>query len=230
MKYSSFFTKLLKEQNLPSGGNSRVHEDDPSAAMDGFLDQDTNPDEFLTQGIQDTFAAVQSHFNKKMSDFASTLSPEAVKTMPLGQLREKLGDVFKFVNKINIYSNGKIDQISQDPYAIMAAFLASEPTKMAAFEDLHSNLDEFQGAIQDLEGQLSSLKGQIDDFVSDVEDIDAENAASQIQPQRSAPSGSGTPQNDSMTRGNPQSTGPSSLGMSYSESRRHRKHRRPIRG
>ena len=230
MKYSSFFTKLLKEQNLPSGGNSRVHEDDPSAAMDGFLDQDTNPDEFLTQGIQDTFTAVQSHFNKKMSDFASTLSPEAVNDMPLKDLSKQLGDVFNFVNKINIYSKGKIDQISQDPYAIMAAFLASDITKMEAFKVLHDNLEEFQGAVQDLEGQLSSLKGQIDDFVGDVEDIDAENAASQIQPQRSAPGGSGAPQNDSMTRGNPQAGGSSSLGMSYSESRRHRKHRRPIRG
>jgi outer membrane murein-binding lipoprotein Lpp len=167
-----------------------------------------------------------------MSEFASTLSPEAVKQMPMGQLREKLGNVFKFVNKINIYSNGKIDQISQDPYAIMAAFLASEPTKMAAFEELHSNLDEFQSAVQELEGQLASLKGQIDDFVSDVEEIDAEEAQENLGSFQGG--GSGAPQNDNMMRGNPQSAGSggANLGMSYSESVRHKRSRkhRMIRG
>jgi len=231
MKYSQFFTKLLLEQDLPNGGNSRTHAEDPNA-LEGFLDQGTDSDEFLTQGIQDTFTAVQKHFNSKMSEFASTLSPEAVKQMPMGQLREKLGNVFKFVNKINIYSNGKIDQISQDPYAIMAAFLASEPTKMAAFEELHSNLEEFQNAVQELEGQLASLKGQIDDFVADVEEIDAEEAQENISAFQGG--GSGAPQNDNMTRGNPQSAGSggANLGMSYAESvrrKRARKHRM-IRG
>jgi len=225
MKYSQFFSKVLLEQApLPGDSSSRTYDDAPDA-MNNFLDNDTDPDQFLTQGIQQTFDAVQSHFNKKMSEFASTLSPEAIKQMPLGQLREKISDVFKFTNKIQIYSKGKIEQISQDPYAIMAAFLASEPTKMAAFEDLHGNLDDFQQATQDLEGQLASLKGQIDDFVADVEEIDAEQAAGQIEGQMGA-SDQAPMGRDNMSRGNPSSAGPSSLGMSFSESRKRK--RRPI--
>jgi uncharacterized protein YukE len=149
--------------------------------MNSFLDKDTDPDAFLRDGIQQTFDAVQQHFNTKMTEFANTLAPEAIKVMPLGKLRESIGDVYKFVNKIQVYSKGKIEQISQDPYAIMAAFLASEPTKMSAFEELHGNLDEFQSAIQELEGQLASLKGQIDDFVSEVEDIDSDEAAASMR-------------------------------------------------
>jgi uncharacterized protein YukE len=212
MKYSQFFSKVLLEQDLPHDPSSRTYDDSPDA-MNNFLDNDTDPDQFLTQGIQQTFDAVQSHFNKKMSEFASTLSPEAIKQMPLGELRQTISDVFKFTNKIQIYSKGKIEQISQDPYAIMAAFLASEPTKMAAFEELHGNLEDFQNATQELEGQLAMLKGQIDDFVSEVEGIDAEEAAGQIEGQMGvsdqAPMG-----RDNMSRGNP-----ASLGMSYSESR-----------
>ncbi len=216
MKYSQFFNKLLLEQDLPGDSSARTYQDDPNQGLDSFLDNDTDPDQFLTQGIQQTFDAVQSHFNTKMSEFASTLSPDAIKNMPLGQLREKISDVFKLTNKIQIYSKGKIEQISQDPYAIMAAFLASEPTKMAAFEDLHGNLEEFQQATQDLEGQLASLKGQIDDFISDVEEIDAEQAAGQIEGQMgmSQPSASRAPE-------------PSS-GMRYAESRKRK--RRPLRG
>lgn len=229
MKYPNFFNKLLLEQDLPEDNSSRVY-DTPPSDLGGFLDTDTDPDKLLTQGMQDTFNAIQQRFSSQMTNFANTLSPEAVESMPLGELRKKVGEVFKFVNKIQIYSKGKIEQISEDPYAVMAAFLASEPTKISAFADLHKNLDEFQTAIQDIEGQLSSLKGQIDDFVSDVEDIDAENAAMKSSP-RQSDAGSGYSTGDNGMRGQPQSTGPSS-GMSYQESRQRRSkhHRRPVRG
>jgi uncharacterized protein YukE len=193
MTYNDYFKSVLLEAfepsaspTTPAGTPKRPRHEDASGAMNSILDKDTNPDEFLRDGIQQTFDAVQEHFNTKMTEFANTLSPEAVKSMPLGELRESIGDVYKFVNKIQIYSKGKIEQISQDPYAIMAAFLASDPTRMAAFADLHGNLDEFQGAIQELESQLGSLKGQIDDFVSEVEEIDAEDAAYDIRKGQSA--------------------------------------------
>lgn len=230
MKYNQFFNKLLLEQELPGGDSSRVH-DTPPSDLGGFLDKDTDPDKLLTQGMQDTFNAIQQRFSSQMTDFANTLAPEAVDSMPLGELHEKIGEVFKFVNRIQIYSKGKIEQISEDPYAVMAAFLASEPTKIAAFEDLHKNLEEFQDAIQELEGQLAALKGQIDDFVADVEDIDAENAAQQVSTGSGAAAGSGYSTGDNGMRGQPQAPG-TSAGMSYQESRKRRSkhHRRPIRG
>lgn len=193
MNYKDLFNSVLLEFSSPPSGmadtrtpngtprTARPRYDDPDGAISSVLDKDTDPDAFLSDGIKQTFDAVQDHFNTKMTNFANTLSPEAVKTMAMGQLKDRISDVFKFVNKINVYAGGKIDQISQDPYAIMAAFLASEPTKMSAFEELHSNLDDFQSALTEIEGQLSALKGKIDDFVADVEEIDAESAAQNIE-------------------------------------------------
>lgn len=211
MNFKDYFKSVLLEQvpggpslqgksNTTPSGVPRVDRpryEDSTNGIDPFLDDDTDPDQFLTDGIKQTFDAVQTHFNTKMTEFADSLSPENISTLSLGELRKSIGDVFKFVNKIQIYSKGKIEQISEDPYAIMAAFLASEPTKMAAFEDLHSNLDEFQTSIQEVESGLASLKGQIDDFVADVEQIDAEDAASSMdqsmQQNQPAQGGAGLP-------------------------------------
>jgi hypothetical protein len=209
MNYRDYFKSVLLEFNAPASSPSttpagtpkrseRPRYDDPSGSMNSFLDDDTNPDDFLRDGIRQTFDAVQGHFNERMTEFANTLAPEAIKSMPLGELRQVVGDVYKFVNKVEVYTGAKIDQISQDPHAIMAAFLASDPTRMDAFMELHKNLDEFQGAIQELESKLASLKGQIDDFVSDVEEIDADEAAEQIaqgqqaQTSPTRPTGQGT--------------------------------------
>lgn len=201
MNYNDLFKSVLLEfsapasaslSTTPAGTPKRPRYDDPTGSMNTFLDDDTNPDDFLRDGIRQTFDAVQGHFNERMTEFANTLAPEAIKSMPLGELRETIGDVFKFVNKVEVYTGAKIDQISQDPHAIMAAFLASDPTRMDAFMELHKNLDEFQGAIQELESKLASLKGQIDDFVSEVEDMDADDAAEEIeQGQQAQAEGSG---------------------------------------
>lgn len=201
MNYNDLFKSVLLEfsapassspSTTPAGTPKRPRYDDPTGSMNEFLDKDTDPDKFLSDGIRQTFDAVQSHFNAKMTAFADTLAPEEIRTMALGELRETIGDVFKFVNNVEIYTGEKIEQISQDPHAIMAAFLASDPTRLAAFAELHKNLKEFQGAIQELESQLSSLKGQIDDFVSEVEEMDADDAAEEIeQGQQAQAEGSG---------------------------------------
>lgn len=192
MKLKDLYNKHLTEalaagQNSTPAGTprpSRPRYEDPTGASSAFLDNDTDPDALLTQGIKDTFDQVQSHFNNKMTEFANDLSPERIGATPLNELKDKVSDVFDFVNKVQVYSKGKIDQISQDPFAIMAAFLASEPTKMAAFQELHKNLDAFKSSVTEIETQLSGLKGQIDSFVEDVEKVDADQAAQNIQSQQ----------------------------------------------
>ena len=54
----------------------------------------------------------------------------------------------------------------------MAAFIATDPTKQAAFEELHSNLEELQTAMEEVDGKLAALKGKIDDFVQDIQQAD----------------------------------------------------------
>jgi hypothetical protein len=172
MNYSNFFNKLLLEANgLPQDPTavSRAGEHSvPSDAMGNFLDQDTNPDEFLTRGIKDTFATVQKHFDSKMSNFSSSLSPESIKSMTLSQIKEKVGEVYDFANKIEVFSKSKIDSMAQDPYAIMAGFVASEPTKLAAFKELHKTLTDFQKLFEDIDAAVSSVHSKIDEFVSDI--------------------------------------------------------------
>lgn len=174
MNYKKLFNSILLEAApLPSspsslapssGGEHQI----PGDAMGDFLDQDTNPDEFLTRGIKDTFATVQKHFDSKMSGFSASLSPEGVKTMTLSQIKEKVGEVTDFANKIEIFSKSKIDSMAQDPYAIMAGFVASEPTKLAAFKELHKTLQEFQQLFEDIDAAVSSVHSKVQEFVDDL--------------------------------------------------------------
>lgn len=185
MNYKKLFNSILLEAlPLPSspssltpssGGEHQVPED----AMGDFLDQDTDPDEFLTRGIKDTFATVQKHFNSKMGEFSSSLSPEGIKTMTLSQIKEKVGEITDFTNKIEVFSKAKIDSMAQDPYAIMAGFVASEPTKLAAFKELHKTLQEFQQLFEDIDAAVSSVHSKVDEFVGDLAKGEESNMQSQ---------------------------------------------------
>jgi hypothetical protein len=173
MNYKKLFNSLLTEQALPVSPNSTTPSrggeyDVPSDAMGNFLDQGTDPDEFLTKGIQDTFSSVQKHFDSKMSNFSSSLSPESIKGMTLSEIKDKVGEVYDFANKIEVFSKSKIDSMAQDPYAIMAGFVASEPTKLAAFKELHKTLSDFQQLFEDIDAAVSSVHSKIDEFVSDI--------------------------------------------------------------
>lgn len=181
MNYKKFFDNLLLEAGvLPSASDSapdasssaidpkanRTHSV-PDNAIGPMLDQDTDPDQFLTQGIKDTFDEVRKHFDSKMDDFASTLNPEAAKSATLGQLKEKVKKVYDFTNKIQVFAKAKIEAMAQDPYAIMAAFIASEPTQLAAFQELHKSLEEFQSAFEQIDALLAGVNAKITDFIKD---------------------------------------------------------------
>lgn len=172
MNYSKFFSKILLEADgLPKSPEAVEHAGThgvPQDAITDFVDQGTDPDEFLTRGIKDTFATVQKHFDTKMSNFSSSLSPESIKGMTLSQIKEKVGEVYDFSNKIEVFSKSKIDTMAQDPYAIMAGFVASEPTKLAAFKELHKTLADFQQLFEDIDAAVSSVHSKIDEFVSDI--------------------------------------------------------------
>lgn len=75
---------------------------------------------------------------------------------------------------------------------------------------------------------LSTIVKRLEDIVKQTQD---KGSTEDIERMLSTAKAT-TQEGDPMTRGNPQSTGPSSLGMSYSESRQRRSkhHRRPVRG
>lgn len=196
MNYDQLFDALLLEfapDAAPKNTGGRLsgqpgdrpkYPDSSNDHIKDFLDPDTDPDDFVAQGIKNSFEAVQQLFNDKMKDFAETVTPESVQAKSLGEIKESISNVYKFVNKIQVFSNAKIADASQNMYAIMAAFLASDPTKVDAFENLHSKLEEAQDQVQELEANLATLKGQIDEFISEVEEIDAEEAAEDYESQQ----------------------------------------------
>ena len=187
MNYKSLFNKiLLEEVGLPQTPNSAVPRRNgshsvPGDAMGDFLDQETDPDEFLTRGIKDTFATVQKHFDSKMNDFSNSLSPEGVQAMTLEQIKDKVGEVADFTNRIEVFSKAKIDSMAQDPYAIMAGFVASDPTKLAAFKELHKTLQDFQSLFEDIDAAVSNVHSRVAEFVSDLQKSDQlENPSPQV--------------------------------------------------
>lgn len=164
MNYKNLFNSILLEQELPGpsiNGNSQD-------AFTNSLDDGTDPDAFATQGMQQIFAQVQDNFNKKMQTFGDSLSPEKVNRMTLATLKNEVAKVFKYINGIHVYAKSKIDSLAQHPSAILAGFIASDPSKQAAFEDLHAKLEEFSTYIEETESQISTLKGKIDQFMEDV--------------------------------------------------------------
>lgn len=187
MNYENLFNSILLEATpLPSSQNSLTPSPNrgreyqvPGNTMGDFLDQGTDPDEFLTKGIKDTFATVQKHFNSKMGEFSNSISPEGVKTMTLSQIKQKVGEVTDFTNKIEVFSKAKIDSMAQDPYAIMAGFVASDPTKLAAFKELNKTLQNFQQLFEDIEAAVSSVHAKVDEFVDDLAEGGQETSVNQ---------------------------------------------------
>lgn len=195
MNYKKLFESVLLEQDLPldqSGG--RTYPDGTSDFND-MLDDDTDETTFhLTKGLVASVEAVQRDFNNRMSGFAESLSPEAIKHLPLSQLKDKVAKVFKYVNGIQVFAKAKIDTLASNPSAILAAFIASDPTKQAAFEGLHKKLEEFQSTLEETEASLSTLKGNIDDFVSDVAKGDIEKTLLAASKEQETALGGGQPQ------------------------------------
>lgn len=193
MSYDSLFKSVLLEF-AEASPNPNVLDGDADEAFENQLDPDTDSEAFLTQGIKDTFDRVQADFNQKMSAFAAALSPEAVKRMPLGVIQQKVSKVYDYVNNIQVYAKAKIDALSQNPNGILAAFIASEPSKQAAFEELHKRLKEFVDTIEETITAVSGLKGKIDSFIENIAKADGQSAAATIAAQQQAqgsPTGGG---------------------------------------
>lgn len=175
MNYKKLFESVLLEQDLPLDQQGGKTYPDGTSDFNDMMDDDTDETTFhLTKGLVASVEAVQRDFNNRMGGFAQSLSPEAIKHLPLSQLKDKVAKVFKYVNGIQVFAKAKIDTLASNPSAILAAFIASDPTKQAAFENLHKKLEEFQSTLEETEASLSTLKGNIDDFVSDVAKGDIE--------------------------------------------------------
>src|SRR4051812_3903944 len=125
MNYNKLFKSLLlenidSEANKPSDG-AKLQQDGqrrhPSGkdSFNSSLDQDTDPEQFLTKGLLASVEAVQRDFNRRMNNFAQTLSPEAVKTMTVGELKHAINEVYKYIDKIEAFAKAKIDALAQDP-------------------------------------------------------------------------------------------------------------------
>jgi len=172
MTYKDILTKLFLEQMMepPALPNARAY-NVPSGSMDNMLDQDTNSDDFLVQGVRKTFSEIQKHFDSKMTGFAENLSPDNIKNLTISDIKESLSEVSDFTNRIQVFSKAKIDSMKQDPYAIMAGFIASEPTKQSAFDALSKTVDEFTTALEDIETKLSTVHSKIQEFVKETEKL-----------------------------------------------------------
>ncbi len=176
MTYKDILTKLFLEQMMepPALPNARTY-NVPGGSMDNMLDQDTNADDFLVQGVRKTFSEIQKHFDSKMTGFANNLSPDNIKNLTISDIKESLSEVSDFTNRIQVFSKAKIDSMKQDPYAIMAGFIASEPTKQSAFDALSKTVDEFTTALEDIETKLSTVHSKIQEFVKETEKLGRSN-------------------------------------------------------
>jgi hypothetical protein len=113
----------------------------------------------MDQGVQD-FSEIQG--------FAANLDPAAIKTSTFGQIKDNVSKIFDDIDQVNNFAGAKLDQLTNDAPAIIAMSIATDPSKKAAFENLHSELSEFTASIEEVEGKFATLKAKISKFVGDV--------------------------------------------------------------
>ena len=183
--YKNYFNKVLLEYATPSLPSPDMLDGDTDKAVGNALEPETDSQQLLSKGIKDTMDKIQADFDQRMSRFANALSPETVKTMTIDALKEEISKVYKYVDGIQVFAKSKIDQLQQNPSAILAAFIASDPQKQSAFEALHTKLEEFTNAMDEMTNQIGTLKSNIDEFVQDVQEADVQ--ASQMQQSQSPP-------------------------------------------
>src|SRR6478736_4567284 len=100
MTFENIFKSVLLEAlEDPSGNVPAIQRDGqkrhPSVqqSFNDTLDKGTDPNEFLTQGLKASVEAVQRDFNRRMTSFANSLSPQAVRTMTIGKLKHEINKV-----------------------------------------------------------------------------------------------------------------------------------------
>jgi len=198
MNYKKFFESVLLEYsptpsdgsdiNLAGGQNTRRYPDGQSA-FEGQLDDETNPDDFNTEGLKAAVDKIQARFNQKMSEFASTLDPDQIDNLTLNELRDKVEAVQTYVKSIDDYAGEKIENIRNRPQAIVAAFIASDPGKQNAFQELLKNLEDFSATVEEVENQIGSMKRKIDQFVKQIgnEEIPVEDLSQGMDQAQGAP-------------------------------------------
>lgn len=104
----------------------------------------------------------------QIQTFASKLEPEAIKSSTFGQIKDNVSKIYKEIDRVNVYSGAKLDQLNNDAPAVIAMTIATDPAKKSAFEKLHKELGGFTTAIEEVEGQFATLKAKIVDFVGDI--------------------------------------------------------------
>jgi len=187
-KFDTYLFKLFQEAgaplppkpSTPIGGQTV---DEPTSlgdtgaednAMSEFLDPDTNADEFdVKDGLGQAVDRVIQDFHTRMSQFASVVAPENLSGLSLPDLKDHVLEIKKFVD--NIQNNTKQqagEKALRDPAVVVAQYISEYAAKTAAFNELHSNLEEFVSSVEETERQIATLASKIDAFITDVGEDD----------------------------------------------------------
>jgi hypothetical protein len=74
-KFEKVFVRLLKEAaDLPTKPNRPMHESDPNAIKDNFLDKDSDPNLLNTEGLPEGVSDAFDKLKTDLKDFSSQIS------------------------------------------------------------------------------------------------------------------------------------------------------------
>lgn len=180
-KFDKLLQSLFQEAAMGLPNDPKAAPPKPSTPLTGqtlggkeALESELGPDSdvdalSIEDGLGREVDRVIADFDKRMSSLANTLSPEQLEGMSITQLKSAVSQVQKFVSSIQIHGKAKPDEkMFRNPSAIIAQHIASDPSKQAAFDSLHGDLEEFVTSISEAERQISTLKSKIDEFVANV--------------------------------------------------------------
>jgi len=150
---------LLENPYLPGPDGKGTEQ-----GVSDFADPDTDPNDFYIKGINDNKSKIVSGFMRKIQSFAENLDTESLNQMTFGQIKKTVTEIHNEIEKVNTFAKAKIDQLNNDPAAIIAMTIATDAVKKSAFDTLFKTISNFNSQIEDLEGEFSTLKSKVDNF------------------------------------------------------------------
>ncbi len=165
LPYPKFFQHLLLENPMLPGPNDG---NELQAGMDSFLDDGTDPDAYDVESMNKHKEAIVGRFTDEILGFSERLSPDQIKNSTFGEITDTVDAVFRKLKEVEVYSKAKPDQFGINAPSVIAQSIIRDPSKKAAFDELHAELKEFSSSVSELEGKFSSLKSKIVSFVGDV--------------------------------------------------------------
>ena len=203
MNYKEYFQSVLLElaqspsmgnPTTPAGTPKRPRYDDPSGAINPFLDDDTNAAEFSSDdgGLKQKTEEIRDKFEQQVARMANAFNPKRLTEMNLGELRRISDNATATLSSIQNNFKPKPGQQYQKS-AVIANDITSNADKEAAFTELTKILTDFNSSISELEVAINNVSTKFGVFIKTLQKPMSDDEIENLIPDQEQEMGGDTP-------------------------------------